>query len=762
VKTRFRAKARWRKAIREARRKVRSDYARAYHETALRRQKLLYWTRLHRKKLIAVILALAIVAGLVAYRILSGRIEAFFGSADLLNALRTLFVTLGGALVGATAIGFSVVMLAVQLNFARIPHGLFRRVSLDFRLLGTFSATFLLAGGVTAFSLIPDNSWAALALIVTAYAAVAVLLLFIYAYRRALALINPLVQLNLVYKEADRDLELWKRRAQRLAPLVEQKKPDRDLDSTHDTARIVFFQANPHWTDTARRAVTYAVGFARRFSEENDYTVAGAALQTVVALNAKYIEAKGRTFFASNPIFNTPLMRDSFIADTLEHLRLLSQTALTRRDEDQMRQTFAAFSNLVAVYSTIDYASKYERSKHDATLAAGYLAGAVETAAPHNLPDVLMEGLRQIGRAAAIVMTSSPNDATTSIQKIAQFSTVGVVKDNYRPVTLTGMEQLTALTQQLILSTKHDIGYAVQELRSAIEQVTKLFLTSVPDERFASPHSAYLAPYYSLTQTGTFGEWLTQVSNELRAADKDDENVQRIIRHVKEWSDGLYQSAKAVLLLAIEKRAHFAFDSIHWIGQVTKALAQISKAPAADSHTAKEIEKNASWLLSVLSWIPNDREAVEFAQNYGVTDQLFDVAIGAEGLGSAELAATARKLLLDWPIKVGAAKPYRFEEGLRSLALSTFYGDEVANVAWLKAQVPKVLAKASPDQNNVDDAARRLRTTAASFRRHSFPRSRLEAVMQRVDTAKMQKLFGELADMISPGTASEEVEIDIF
>jgi hypothetical protein len=669
---------------------------------------------------------------------------------------------MGGALLGATAIGFSVVMLAVQLNFARIPHGLFRRVTSDFRLIGAFAATFALAGVVMAFSVIPEKSWAALALIVTVYAAVAVLLLFIYAYRRALALINPLVQLNLVYKEADRDLELWKRRAQRLAPLVEQKKPDRLLGLSHDTARIAFFQVNPHWTDIARRAVTYAIGFARRFSEENDYTVAGAALQTVIALNTKYIEAKGRTFFASNPLFNTPLTRDLFITDTLEHLRLLSQSALSRRDEDQIRQTFATFANLVDVYSKIDYASKHERSKHDATLAAGYLASAVENVVPHNLPDVLMEGVRQIGRAASVVMVSSPTDATMSIQKIAQLSAVGAMKENYRPVTLTGMEQLTALTQQLILSTKHDISYAAKELRSAIEQITKLFLTLVPDERFASPHSGYLAPYYSLTQTGTFGEWITQVSNELRAADKDDKNVQRIIRHVKEWSDGLYQPEKAVLLLAIEKRTHFAFDSIHWIEQVTKALAQISQAPAADSHTAKEIEKNAIWLLSVLSWIPDDREAVDFAENYGVTEELFEATIQAEGLGAAKLAAKARELLLEWSIKSGAGRPYQFEKALRGVTLSTLYGDEAANVAWLKVEIPSMLAKMPVDQSALDDVARQLRTKAASFRPNEYTTSRIDAVMQRVNTAKMQSLLVEVANIISPRTAGEEIEIDTF
>jgi len=759
AKTRFRAKARLRSAFKASRRSFRRGHARAYREIEIGCQTILYWARQHRKKLNAGLLALAIILGVITYRTFSGRIEEFFGSPDLFTALRTLFATLGGARIGATAIGFSVVMLAVQLNFARIPHGLFRRVSSDFRLIGAFTVTFVLAGFVTTFSVLPDKSWAALALIVTAYFVAAVLLLFIYAYRRALALINPLVQLNLVYKEADRDLERWKRRAQRLAPLVEQKTPERNFGSTHDATRLLFFQANPHWTDITRRAVTYAVGFARRFSEENDYTVAGAALQTVVGLNAKYVEAKGRTFFASNPLSNTQRVRDPFITDTLEHLRLLTQSALSRRDEDQMRQIFATFANLVGVYSTINYSRKSEISKHDATLAAGYLASAVESVAPHNLPDVLMEGIRQMGRAAAIVMTSSPTDATMSIQKIAQFSATGAMKDNYRPATLTGMDQLTKLTQQLILSTAHDIGYAVKELRSAIEQVTKIVLTLVTDERFASPHSTYLAPYYSLTQTDTFGEWITQVANELRTADKDNKNVQRIIRHVKEWSDGLYQPTKAVLLLAIEKRTQFAFDSIHWIEQVTKALAQISQAPAADCHTAKEIEENAIRLLSALSWIPDDHETVDFAENYGVTEELFDVATEADGLGASQVAATARKILLDWSIKLGVGRPHQFEEALRGVSLSTFYGDETANVAWLKAEVPKALAKKPVDQSTLDDVARRLRAKAASFRPNEYATSRIDDAMQRVDTTKMQNLLVEIANIISPATASEKVKL---
>jgi hypothetical protein len=59
---------------------------------------------------------------------------------DKLAIFRALVGTIGGALVGATAIAFSVVMISVQINFARMPYGLFRRLSSDLLLLGYFGS----------------------------------------------------------------------------------------------------------------------------------------------------------------------------------------------------------------------------------------------------------------------------------------------------------------------------------------------------------------------------------------------------------------------------------------------------------------------------------------------------------------------------------------------------------------------------------------------------------------------------------------------
>jgi hypothetical protein len=378
----------------------------------------------------------AIIGSLIASFLLAPILQNVVGTyfnTERISLLRGLLATTGGALVGATAIGFSVVMIAVQLNFARMPHGLFRRLSSDARLLGAFAGTFLLAIGISALSIVLDPRWAALALIAAAWGTLLILILFLYGYWRALDLINPAVQLRLIVGDATKDLRQWSRRSERMKPLLPPSEVG-DLSSKHDVARFAFFRANPFWTSTARRAVAHAISFARRYAEQGDFEVSGLALQAVIVINTGYVAAKGKTFFEPNPIFDLPEVSDGFINETLEHLRRLAHISIGRVDEEATRQVLATFAALVQTYLTIDYATA--GSKHHAQLAAGYLAGEVERVLPRGLPDLAMEGVRLLGSSGrGFLAASCPNEITMLSEKIATFSIAGVLKTEYRVLT---------------------------------------------------------------------------------------------------------------------------------------------------------------------------------------------------------------------------------------------------------------------------------------------------------------------------------------
>jgi hypothetical protein len=474
-------------------------------------------------------------------------------------------------------------------------------------LLGAFAGAFLLAVFLAVLSLIPDVRRTGAATLGACWAVTLILLLFLYSYRRALDLISPVRQLRLVVESARREFRVWVRRAKRAAPLFEagtasSSEPHGSLGATRDVPRLAYFRTNAHWTNGATQAVRYAVSLARRYAEQGDHEVNGAAMNAIIAINAAYVEAKGKTFFARQILLDNPLTSDSFINDTLEHLRQTARAAVARRDEQQIEQTLRTFAALVGVYATIDYASPHASKTH-AHLAAGYLSGEVEGIVAQNMPDVLMEGARQMGQCAEMLLNAEgPNGITALVQKLGTIGCCGIAKQDYRAVTLTCMEQLALLDFDLLRTRSRDIGFAVKQVRGSISLIAKLFLV-VPDTPLTSTHSTFLGPFYSVTSQQAFLTQLVGLGNALADRDPRDKDARQVIDNLEEWADGLYATEKEVLLEAIKQRSQFTFQMIHWITRVTTVLIFVSNTPACDERAREELRKHALWLISVLSFI---------------------------------------------------------------------------------------------------------------------------------------------------------------
>jgi len=714
------------------------------------------------------LLILLIMASAILAPNFQGALEPYFLADERFAGLRTLLVTLGGSLVGAAAIAFSLVMFAMQVNVERMPHGLFRKFSSDPKLLGAFCVTFLLAIGVATLSLVQDRSRLAAAILMAGWGTVLILVLFLFVYRRALALISPTQQLALVVADAQRDLRAWVRRSQRAAPLLEDSEKqsteqESRLRSTHDLPRVTYFRLNPHWTSVAQRAILHSVSFARRYAEQGDHEVSSVALSAIVAINAAYVEAKGKTFFTTHLMLDNPLSRDTFIMETLEYLRQNIQIGISRGDEQQIEQTFRTIAALCRIFLSIDYATE-NASKTHTHLAAGYLSSAVQSVVPHNMPDVLMEGVRLMGEVAQFVLScGEPNDIATITEKIALISCTGVAREDYRPVTQVGMEQLAKLTFELIRSGSHDIQFPAREIRDDVSLIVKLFL-NLPETPLSSIHSTYLAPYYSGTSTETLQRWLTELGNVLMNAEADDEIAQRVIGHIEQWADGLYQTEKEILLVAIQKRSHFTFDIVHWVTHVTKLLLAVSNAPACKDYTRDELRKSALWLISVLSWVPDDKEAITFVENFQMTGTLFDAALDAHNRDCDEVTLQIHNLLLSWMFKAG-----KYENGWAILERAC-YGLVTLDLLQgkdgtaLMAEISERLSKeGAPGQAIRDRAAREIRRQAVTFRDSRYTLERIEYAMGQVDQTRLRDLLMGISNRLSPGTAGEPVHsLDVF
>src|SRR5262249_47943717 len=135
----------------------------------------------------------------------------------------------------------SLVLFAMQVNIERMPYGLFRRLTEDWKLLLAFAMAFLAAIGIAVLSVFTEKSSLAWVVLFGAWGIVFILVLFLYAYKRALFLISPSRQLGIVLQGARNELRAWAKRAERARPLFENEAPKpypSPLDPTHDLARL--------------------------------------------------------------------------------------------------------------------------------------------------------------------------------------------------------------------------------------------------------------------------------------------------------------------------------------------------------------------------------------------------------------------------------------------------------------------------------------------------------------------------------------------
>lgn len=738
------AKLTWRKCI-----------AILWHRLYRLKYDLTIWYYRRRWLPVLAIISMGLVANYYWIAEIEGWIEVITNSKDRIATFRAFFLMLGGALFGVAAIAFSFIMFAMQVNIERLPHGLFRRLSSDRNLLFSFAGLMTIAFANSLVSLVLNENYIAIGLSWSLWTTILYMVLLLSAFRRALSLINPLKQLQILISTAQRDMKVWSRRAERARPLFETvedeaRKPSLPGRTPHDLPRLTYFQVNPLWTSASEKSILHAISFSRRYAENGDHEVSMAALRAIVSINASYVVAKGKTFFGQHLLFDNPHSSDKFINNTLEHLRQNVRIGVTRGDEQQIEQTLHAISELFLIYLGIDYADDFASPTHP-SLAAAYLSSAVESVLPHDMLDVVMEGLRLMGTSAMqFQRCGKPGEIAILTEKIGYISCGGVSKESFHPITLTGMEQLSNLTLGMIISVSSDNRSVSAQLHTSISLVSLLFV-SIPG--VGGKHSSYLAPYYSATSQESFSYKLGQLINKAVLVDEQNGSKKAIIKNLNQWANDLYTHQEKLFLLALEKRSAFTFDMIHWIMEISKLLIITSTTDGCDAYEARDLRGSARRLISVLSTVPEDADAVSWVENWSMTECLFEIANAAREWDCVEILDWTNDTFLSWAWKAG-----RFSTGDRILerslsglaALSLLRKDGDGSVG-LKSKISDKLRESDPlDQATLDYSARELRRSATELGTNNYSLSRIEIAMSEADHTKMSSLLDEIADLMSP------------
>jgi hypothetical protein len=569
-------------------------------------------------------------------------LRGYLSSKDGYQALTSVLVGIGSAMVGATAIVFTLVLFATQTNVARMPTELFRMFSSDRRLLGAFFGTLIgsILIAMTTIVISPDTAtWY---LFGALWTIALILLTFVQAYQRALSLVNPAVQSKLAASKANRSLKRWGFLADSLT--ASTKRQDAD---GFDTARFAFFAKNPGWERGAQEIVGHMTNYGARLAEQGDHDSFKAMLTATIDVHKCYVATKGKTFLPGSPFFEVVPSRDGFQISTLENLRRAGVSALSRRDERQAILVFQALHDVFNVYMKIQYDVNRATKTH-AAMAAGYLRAQVLDSLSHNMPDVTMEGVRQLGSAARHCLSYGlAEDASSLIKALGQLAAAGITGKQFLPVTNTAAEQLRDNILVGVVG-RHGTEFTLEDIHQQAISATMLVMVGVKESSpIESIHRGYLSPYFSISDHTSL---LPQLAQTLSLASQNHPQVgPHSVKNFVSWVDRIRQPTKDLMLSAFRVKSSLVFDLLNWPVNLAKLLLALA-SEAAHGEIAPSLLEQADSVVAMLTWVPTDEDGAHQANSAGYLELLMTLAIEAGRAQANNAYSTATRQLLRWSI----------------------------------------------------------------------------------------------------------------
>ncbi|MFG0712796.1 hypothetical protein ACF8O9_08055 [Stenotrophomonas geniculata] len=647
------------------------------HVTVLLTKHRIRWTaRLRRRKTLArlFVLALAFLTSALLVHVYDAELLERLSSKEGYATLTNLLVGIGCAMVGATAIVFTLVQFATQTNVARMPTELFRLFSSDVTLLGAFLGTMALAIAIAASPLIASPELAVWQLFLAAWAVITIVLTFVLAYERALNLINPSVQARVAGDKAKKSLARWGMVANRMLTNAETSP-----SLQFDVSRRAFFATNPGWEGEAQSILGQLVPYGAKLAEQGDHDSFGPILAATVDVHRAYVRARGRTFIENGFLAELAESREPFQIATLEDLRRAGLAALAKRDERQLTFIYRALQSLFLVYIDIEYARSYDTKSH-AALVAQYLYALVQESATHKMPDVTMEGGRLVGLVArANLKNGLTVDFHTAVQALGRLGVAGTTSREMLPVAMV-VEEALRDSVMLGLMTSQQMVIEFERIHQvAVEVATVVMLKAPEATSLEGIHRAHLGGYFSVSNSESLLPRIEQMM-ELEEADVGSFALPSVTR-LLEWVDAARHPTKDLMLVALEMKSSLCFDLLSWPIELTVLLLRLSGRAQTPGVEAALLDM-ANSTLAVLTWLPEAEDSVFTAEAHGHLERLTRVAAVAGRAGAHKVHSSAIEQMWDWGFKLTKTKVgwdglRRVLAGLVALEL-TFGGSDMS------------------------------------------------------------------------------------
>ena len=673
---------------------------------------------------------IAIVSAIVGTVACLGEIERImewvYGNGVGKERIRDTILGLGTTLVGAQAITTSLILFTMQVNVERIPHGLFGELSKDRRLLGVSIGGFGIGMLVIIGSMGGEEQGTAMGVVLGIWGTGGYIAGFVYAYKRALKLINPITQLAIMEEKIEQGLKKWRRRAdkeeekiERLA--VKEGKDGKEIEEEKNQGRTIFFMKNRGWENVAIRGIGYAVAIAYRSTERGDEEIGGRAVASILNINRTYIEVKGATWYGNNILIENPLMPDRVVTISLEQLRQEVARQGRKHNEGGATRAIWALGELAKAYAQVAYADQYAQRSH-AQLAAGYLGNAVEEAVGRGMLDVVMHGQRTMGAVGKFCMMNGiPEIGRVMGEKIGKISRVSSGVQGWWPAAMEGVKELGGITAAGTGPNRRtDIGtqnHTMERLVKEIELTGRTVL-QLEDNAFQDMHGTVLGGCFDLTTTNELVAGLIWRVEWLRGQQQKNEETEMVIERLRVWGNSISEAVRVLAGIGVSKGSHITVRIFQWVEWANKVLLAAAEAEVCSKRDEGMIRETALRIVKGIEGLGKNKECATFAAVSNLTETLFSIATESDERGATDNAKVVRKMLAEWGWEAGL---YDTGQGTMSRAIC--------------GAVTAAHNASTAMENEVKDVLVACQTRTTIMRDHWFERT-IREIRGMIDEAK--------------------------
>lgn len=451
----------------------------------------------------------------------------------------SLLLTIGGALIGFTAIVFSLLLFSLQTNIQRLRYLDFHKFSTDKKIFTQLLSCFLIAIAIAGSSLVKNQNISGQTLVIVVWLILLFIVLLYQSYKRALILVNPIEQINLILRYSSKQHNKWDKAIQRAlvvnnrlsksAPLQEQ--------SDFDGLRYAHVSAYPEQKQIPINAVDSLCVMAKNYANLNDINITKTSLNSIIQITRQYIEFRKNTFIDTGPFVATDMSSELVFNNTFEQLRQLSAIAIASKNEQLIGFITETFAGLATLFAQFNHIRNFQL-QHQTSLAIQYLKSHIELSMQLNNTDLMFNDAKVIGELGLNLIKSKSTVNLEIVDTLLfNYGQHSLVKQDPAVIGAV-MDQYSRLTLFLLFS-ESDTKMICERITNNIKELGKL--NSVI-KKFQWLDQGFLSGYYGCNPTSLMGLLFEQV-NGLDISNAEHQKIKlRLTSNILDWLDTSYRN----------------------------------------------------------------------------------------------------------------------------------------------------------------------------------------------------------------------------